>query len=276
MTMRWLLCLLCLVPASPAAALALYCEGSASAATGEYVFTERTLTASLVSGVALETGWLSLRASFPVWLQNSTLVSTSGGGWVPSGGGIRSGAVRDSGLSSGRQGGRVHVDPADITGLRAAAGDPSLQASLRLLDAFGTNLRASFSVKVPVSSTDQFGTGEWDVGGAVSLGQRIGDATIATVDVSYWYLGDLPTLELRDPLGVSVRIARVMRVWAVGVSGSVSQSVVAGYDPPVTVGGELSRNVGAGSWGVQLGIGLSDTTPDVSAGVLWRLPIRGR
>jgi hypothetical protein len=274
--MRWLLSLVCLLSASPAASLALHYEGGVSASRGDYVFTERTTSASWMTGVALESGQATLRVNLPLWFQTSTLLSMTGGGPVPSGGETRSGAVRDSGRTSGRRGARVPVGAEEIGGLRAVIGDPMVQVSLRLVETLETSLGASLSTKIPTTSPDDFGTGEWDVGGSCSLTRRIGSRWLAALDLSYWQLGDMPDLAFRNPVGGSASVTRFSGDWGFSVSGSASSAILPGYDPPVAVGGGVLRRVGAGSWGIQLSIGLSETAADVGASALWRVPLRVR
>jgi hypothetical protein len=270
------LSLVCLLPAPPAAALAIHYEGGASAARGDYVFTERTTSASWMTGLALESGRAALRASVPLWFQTSTLVSVTGGGPVPSGGEARSGAVRDSGRMAGRRGTRVPVGAGETGALRAAIGDPMVQVSLRLVETPETSLRASVSTKIPTTSPEDFGTGAWDVGGSCPLSRRVGNRWLAALDLSYWQLGDMSDLAFRNPVGGSASVTRFAGDWGFSVSGSASSAILHGYDPPVAVGGGVLRRVGAGSWGIQLSIGLSETASDVSATALWRVPLRVR
>ncbi|HEU5303994.1 MAG TPA: hypothetical protein VFU40_05065, partial [Gemmatimonadales bacterium] len=84
-------------PALPLSAQGLYYEGGLSMARGTYIFTERTTSWSLATGFAFDRHAVTLRASLPVHLQNTTLVSLSGpGGGLPTGG-SSSGTVADTG-----------------------------------------------------------------------------------------------------------------------------------------------------------------------------------
>jgi hypothetical protein len=90
-----LVLLAALGPAS-LAAQGLYYEGGLSLASGTYIFAERTTSWGISSGLAATSGPVTLRASVPVYFQNTTLVSLSGpGGGIPTGG-SSSDAVADS------------------------------------------------------------------------------------------------------------------------------------------------------------------------------------
>ncbi len=107
--------------AQPAVAQVTY-EGSFAGLTGYYLFTERTNSLIFTNGLRWRSGRLSLSANLPLWYQNTTLVSSSGGGTVPTGGPEGQGAVRDSGQANGQPGGG---------GRPAVLGDPSSGSSCR-------------------------------------------------------------------------------------------------------------------------------------------------
>lgn len=65
---------------APLAAQEVAYEGGLSAATGRYIFTERTTTWTLLAGLAYTAGRFTLRGSVPIVLQNTTLVTRSGMG----------------------------------------------------------------------------------------------------------------------------------------------------------------------------------------------------
>jgi len=72
-------------------------EGGLSTSTGSYFFTERTNSYVWSTGINVGKGRWSLRATLPIWFQNTTLLTTAGAGPVPSGGPTGRPAVHDSG-----------------------------------------------------------------------------------------------------------------------------------------------------------------------------------
>lgn len=300
--LSWLGLVLALaVPAGPLAPQSVAYEGAASFARGDYVFTETTSSYTISSGLAFTFGHVTFRASLPVYVQNSTLISGTATGLLPTGGGgDATRALRDSSMArkgrDGMQGGPgastqgnasfaspalsgepVEVPSTVVTDYQTRVGDPTVQVALfpvRGRTAFGITA----SAKVPLTDTTDFGTGEWDVGGSVSLSQQIGaGGTFVGVDLGYWILGDLPDLELRDPwlVGASVSFVRPSG-WGGSLSVSGAQSVVEGFENAYSIGAGLIRVGSRGSIGANVSFGLTETTPTVSAGIIWRLTLLGR
>jgi hypothetical protein len=222
-----------------------------------------------------------------VYLQNTTLISLSGPGGTVTTGGSASGTVADSGAArSGRGSGpggggqmmrvastrQVVETPASaVTGYQVAAGDPTAQVTWRALDRARTALSASVLVKAPVADTATFGTGEWDVGGAVGVSQRLTDRTLGGLDAAYWHLGDMPTLVFRDLVSGTASIAYVSPSgWGGGLSLSAATASIEGYDGAAWLGAYLAHAAGGGSWSVSGSVGLTETTPDLTLGLAWR------
>lgn len=149
-----------------------------------------------------------------MYLQNSSLVALSGPGGVIPTGGSSSGAMANSGAARKGRGGAagasgmsprlaqsaVRVPSSALTTYRAAMGDPTVEVSWRAVDASRTGVTVSLLAKVPVADTAIFGTGPWDLASGVGLTQRVGRRLTAGVEVAYWRLGDLATLDFRDPV----------------------------------------------------------------------------
>ena len=57
--------------------------------------------------------------------------------------------------------------------------------------------------------------------------------------------------------------------WAATVLVSAGTSVLGGFDAPVSIGAGVHRLAGAGSWSVLSTIGLTETSPDLTVGLLW-------
>jgi hypothetical protein len=275
-----------LVPAGPLPAQRASYEGSLSAATGRYIFTERTTSAALTTGVSVTLGSLTVRASVPIWWQNSVLVSGSAGGPIPSGGGgARSREVSDSGAARRRRGGGTGMSVAMARGsgpgpidiptegeFRTALGDPLASLSFRVTEGRLATFSLGLGAKIPVADTGGFGTGRWDVGASASLSLTAAPRTVVGLDLSYWHLGDLATLDFRDPVAAGVGISRLFGSgWGAMLTGSLSTTALAGFAGPASVGGGVTRFGRRSAWGVNLAVGLSETSPDLSGGLTWRI-----
>lgn len=292
---------LALVP-GPLPAQRLAYEGALGGSTGKYFFSERTSSYVLGTGLRFRTGRLTVRASLPVWLQNTTLLTSSGAGPLPTGGPSGQGIVGDSGQArqerqqgGGRQGGgqqgggpqgptfglSASVDPTvpvpteSVTGYQAVLGDPVLGANIQVARGDRLGLQLGATAKVPLARTGDVGTGAWDVGGSVSVSVFAGRRTTFGVDLAYWHLGDLDSLTLKDPLLASVSVGRLLGdQWGVMLAVAGSTTMVEGYDPPATISVAATRFGGGGSWGVSIGTGLSESSPDLVIGLSWTVPWR--
>jgi len=275
---------------APLAAQGLSYEGGLSLATGTYIFAERTTSWSLSSGLAATRGPVTLRASVPIYLQNTTLVSLSGpGGGLPTGG-SSSDAVADSAAArkrrqdgGGGQGGMamargiagdgsVEVPASAVTGYTTAVGDPTAQLAWRALGGSDLVVTVSALAKAPLADTATFGTGEWDVGAGLSAGQRVGRQLLIGLDLTYWRIGDMATLDFRDPLSGTASVAYLGRNrWGGGLSVTAATPTLDGYDGPAWVSGFLQRSSARAGWGLTAAVGLTETTSDFSLGFSWRV-----
>jgi hypothetical protein len=275
-------------PALPLAAQGLQYEGGLSVASGTYIFTERTTSWSLFTGFAFDKRRVTLRASWPVHLQNTTLVSLSGpGGGLPTGG-SSSGVVADTGAARKRSGGggmrlvsasaapgAVEVPSTAATGYQAAVGDPTAQLAWRALEGHRTTVSVSLLAKAPVADTSSFGTGQWDVGSGIAISQGLGLRGMLGLDLTYWKLGDLSTLDFHDPIYGSASVSYLKpNGWGGGFSLSAGASSLDGYDGPVWVGGYVSRVFRGRSWAIGGTVGLSESTPDVTIALTWKVRVR--
>ena len=277
-------------------------EGGLSASTGAYIFTERTNSFALSTGLFLRTGRWSFRATVPVWLQNTTLVTSSGAGSVPTGGPYGQGAVSDSGQAreqrkqggggngqgpdgqgpSGQQpvpitaavaGEPVPAPEEALTGYQVALADPTLSVTGRLLETGRLMLSLGGTVKFPLADTATVGTGEWDIGANLSMSVLAGGRWSFGLDAAYWHLGDLDSLELKDPLVGSVSVGALLGDrWGAMLSLMGSTTTLTGFDPPVSVTAGLNHFAPSFTWGINLGAGLTESAPDVTVGLLWSVP----
>jgi hypothetical protein len=274
--------------AQPATAQRLAYEGALGMSTGRYIFTGRTTTFSLSTGLGLTAGRLTVRASLPVWLQNSTVIATAAGGTLPSGG-SSGGAVGDSG--GGRRGGggsgggplgqhfsaarRVETPASAFTDYRAAVGDPTIGLSVRLLQGGRIGLTVGGVAKIPLADTAHYGTGEWDAGASASASLRVAGTTFLGFDVGWWYLGDLPQLDFDNPVSGSFTLSHLVSSrWVLSAFGRASSASVAGFSPPASIGGGITWLGASGALGLEVSAGLSETSPDVAATAYWRIPVR--
>jgi hypothetical protein len=267
-------------------------EGGLGGSTGTYFFTERTNSYSLSTGLRLSAGRWSFRASLPAWLQNTTLLTASGAGPVPTGGPEGQQAVRDSGQARqqrGKQGpagqgaapllrtllaAEAVPAPAEaVTGYRVTMADPLVSTSVRLITGGRVGVSAGANAKVPLADTT-VSTGAWDFGGNLSLSLLLGDRWTVGLDASYWRLGDLDSLDLRNPLLGSASVGVLLGSrWAALAAVSGSTTVLEGFDPPAAVSVALSRLTPGFSWGVSLGAGLTESSPDLMVGLTWTVPL---
>jgi hypothetical protein len=281
--------------AVPGEAQRIFYEGGLSASTGTYIFTERTNSFALSTGLHLSAGRFSFRAAVPVWMQNTSLITSSGAGPVPTGGPYGREAVRDSGqardqrhqgalgpggpgngrmILAGLVAAQVPAPSPAVTGYQIALADPALSGSVRVVDGGRVSVGFGATLKFPLADTATVGTGEWDFGGHLSVSILAGRRWTFALDASYWHLGDLDSLQLVDPVLASVSAGALLGDhWGAMLSLTGSTRTLTGFDPPLTITGAMSR-VGLGvTWGFSLGAGLTESAPDLSIGLLWTVPL---
>ena len=290
------LTVLVVVCLSPLAAQQVHYEGGLSMSSGSYIFTERTTSWVLSNGLAVNAGPFSIRGTVPVFRQNTTLLTSSATGLLPTGG-SSSGVVSDSSAArkGGGQGGgnpqlvaalpsfnetaAMAVDPVDVpissvTGYRVTLGDPMVNISTILTESGRTSLSASLGAKIPLNDTTSNGTGKWDVGGSLSLSHGVSNNVLLSTDFSYWRFGDLPELDLRDGLMGSASVAYLgSSGWGGSATVMAARSVVEGFANSYMVSASLTRLAGFGAISMNLAAGLSEMAPDFTAGVSWRMGI---
>lgn len=265
MTRSWPALLAAVIPLAPGRAQAVAYEGAISLASGSYFYATRTTTWTIATGLAYSSGRLTVRAAFPLYVQNSSLVRGSGAGMMPSGGVSGGGGGGGGGGMGGMMGGTA-------TSFRAAAGDPTVQATWRAADGARGGVTFGAAAKIPATDTTDYGTGEWDVGGTLSLARRAGTATLVGLDVSYWHLGDPATIDFRDPLIATASVSRVFRDgWGGSLFFTGGTSALRGYDAPLSLGATLTRLSGGAFWGLTAAVGFTETVPAVTVGAGWRV-----
>jgi hypothetical protein len=261
-----------LVPLGPLAAQHIGYEGGVGFATGRYIFAARTTTWTLFSGLSLAVGRFTLRAGVPLYVQNTTLLTGSGAGMMPSGGPAASGMVADSGRHGGMGGRRLPASAGALTGYRATLGDPVVQAGWDVVATSRTTLAVGAAAKIPAADTSALATGEWDEGISLALTRHVTGAWFFGLDLAYWHLGDLPQLDFLDPL---LATATASVGLATGWTGSFfvtgGTEALRGYAPPLSIGVGLARHGGAVPWMASATVGLTETVPAVALGASWRI-----
>lgn len=268
------LTLLGLVVSVPVHAQRVRYEGGLQVSSGKYLFTEATTTLSLVTGFSVVAGPVTLRASWPIWLQNNRLITSSGIGALATGGTRAGPTVRDSSAARRiRRAGRTALSPPSsaITDYAIRPADPMLQLAGKLVSRGVLSLSVYGSVKPPVTDTGDFGTGQWDVGAGVSAAIHSG-STMIGLEASYWHFGDLPAVNFRDIGGASLSVGRLTGSgWGVTANVAASTTIITEYAPPVAVGAGISRIGRRGTWGLIGSVGLTEMAPDLSLGTFWSL-----
>ncbi len=258
--------------------------GSLQYASGNYTLSETTSSSLLFNGLSYRRGRWRLSASIPLIHQDSPFVTYSGGMPVPAGrrqavetddgtdGGV--GGIHGSG--SGRGGTVVVPDPGTLDFNKSGVGDPLFRADFAISEgrADGPDFGVYLAAKPPLADEDSgFGSGEWDYGAGITVSKRAGQ-NFLVADLGYWVYGDLPDLELMDPLAFSFGLGRSLPGGRYSVLGSVwgSTETVDGVDGPVQVGVTGSRLMDSGrSLNVTLSAGLTESAPDYSLSLGWRL-----
>jgi len=271
-------------------------SGSLQFATGSYFFEESTESFSVVNGFSWSGDNATVSFSVPFIIQNSPWISYSAVGYLPTGGPQHSG-LRDS---TGRRPGRGRMgmmktttgssgyltqaggdeDPVplpDTTSYtQSSFGDPNLYVNLKLFssNSGSTTIRLNSGIKLPFADPNSgFGTGEWDIGLGGSVSQRI-DRFFLLADVMKWWFGDLPDLQLKDPLSYSLGIGRSLagNSWLINASFSGYTEIIEDYDPPMNLGFGIgyfaSERV---SLNATAGLGLSESSSDLSIGFGWNV-----
>lgn len=158
-------------------------------------------------------------------------------------------------------------------------GDPFLSAAGRLYEGNGflRSLQANVSAKAPLRGLDSgVGTGEWDFGAGASAFTSLA-GTYVFFDLTYWWYGDLPELELADGLSYGVGLSRPVfdAKGSLMVSYFGAEPLIESMDRPASLGfgASYSPRVGRSLSG-GVAVGLSESSPDVSVYAGWSLRVR--
>ncbi|SMO78620.1 hypothetical protein [Fodinibius sediminis] len=282
-------------------------SGSLQFSTGSYFFDESTASFSFSNGFGIAGENLSVSFSVPFIVQNSPWISYGGAGYIPTGGPEHK-VVRDSsgrgpgpggnggkdGDGSGGGGGKhiMNATGSDIgyqaesgtdvvlpdtsSYTQSSFGDPTLYANLKLYSSLSgaTAIRLNSALKFPLADPSSgFGTGEWDYGIGVSASRSI-SSYYFMANIMKWWFGDLPDLELQNPLTYSFGIGRSLGggSWLINGTFTGYTEVIDTYDPPrnlnLGIGYFASQHVSLNS---TLSWGLSESSSDFSMGLGWNI-----
>jgi len=239
-----------LLAAAPGTCLGqgLYFEGGLSLARGDYVYSQQMSSGGAAAGLAWTGGRLTVRATLPYFVRDTSVLPASAE--VP-----------------------AESQPEPVPGgHEGSISDPLLQVYGQVYQSRRSAVGLSASLKVPVVAAGDFGTGEWDLGGGLSLSHFVGTATMLGVDLSYWHLGDMPELPLQDAVMATLSLGHSLgRSWLASASLSGGRSTLAGYEDPWWASVLVSHAGRRGLLGVTASVGLTSTAPDVTVGVVWRV-----
>jgi len=238
---------------------------------GNYTFESSTSTYYFYGGIRYRTSRWSLSATMPVIVQNSDLVTSTGGGFLPSGGHGNEGS-----------GGSHHGGGMDGMGMSsfmaAGLGDLYLYGEYGLLpeQAALPYVSASLKLKIPTAATgNNFGSGEFDYGLGIVLRKSI-NMYVGFLDLGYWILGDPPGVNYKDPFTIGAGVGRFFGYGRYGLMlyfGSYS-NILPEFESnrQISLGFNYRLNPGL-IFTVITGAGLSETSPDFlfSGGMEWAL-----
>lgn len=239
--------------------------------SGDYVFSEPTDVFAWTTGLDVSKGRFHGGTQVPFLVQSTPWVSYTGAGPIPSGGG-QHGAV--GGEHQGPHHGRrtAVVLPDTLSSRTSGLGDPQFRLSMDVInpgEARRLRVRVSGVLKPPLADVDAgLSTGEWDAGLGVSV-SRAFIPWFVVVEGTYWWLGDMEALPLKNGVAYSLTIGQTLYdgEWGILASLTGSTSVIGDIDPPVSLNGGLSFT--PGQWGLSatVGSGLTEGAADWSVGL---------
>jgi hypothetical protein len=284
---------LVLTAASGIRAQRLTYTGAASYSGGTYIFDTRSDSWVLSNGLRLSAGPFTFGASVPLLAYNGGLVTTVTSGVPLPTGGTQTDAVRDRNpgetigtRGKGKGGGQGPSQPAEppvdtvdfVEDFRVNFGDPVVSAEGEVFSGFGFVRSVSLmsSTKIPLADVETgISSGAWDLGAGASAIFAVGP-TLVLADLSYWWIGDMPDLELNDGLSYALAVSAPVfagRGSVMGLISGLSQTIDT-MDPPITVTASLSRSFGTRGFGsASLGVGLTESAPDLYVSAGWSIRV---
>jgi len=269
--------------ALPAQSLSYF--GGLQYAAGDFIFTQRTWSAYLSTGLSWSVGRVRVSASIPLVMQPAGWLQYSGAGMmVPTGGVLGSPAGstgNGSGMGNGMSGGTMTPSSGMSNGMllsQVGIGDPIARIDVAVVrgDADHPALSLVGTVKAPLADVSRgYGTGEWDVGAGLSGALSVRGMSVFAEAV-YWKLGNPPGASLRNAVAYALSIGRTLPQSHWSVLGTVSgaSSLWTGLEAPVQAGMGVGYLFDSGSSVfATAAAGLTRTAPAISTGLGWRVPL---
>lgn len=256
-----------LAGAGPAPGQQIDYSGSIQYSSGDYLFPQRSSALFLYNGLGLTAGRVRLSASLPLVFQRTPwIIYSDATGTGSAGDGTAAGADATGGIEA------VVADTVSYEEL--GLGDPMARVDFRLLDEKGLrpSIRVTVDVKVPVGDVERgFSSGEWDYAGGLSLMKSVG-TTFVFMDFAYWYMGDMPGVDLENSLAYGAGIGQSLGAGRLGLLASIfgSSRIQPAVDPPLQVSLGLSYLMDLRrSLMISASAGLTDSAPDISLSLGW-------
>jgi hypothetical protein len=268
--------------------------GSMQYATGSYFFSENTESFSFVNGMMISGDKTTISFSVPFIYQNSPWISYGATGYIPTGGSQHGSLTDSTGRRPGKGGGGSGMGKASSFTSRVTSasdsiitlpdtasyqsssfGDPTIYANINLFRSSSgyTSLQLNSNLKIPITDpANGYGTGEWDFGVGTSLSQRFLGNNYLYLDITKWWFGDMPDLELQDPISFSIGLSRSLAQgkWLLNTTLSGFTEIINDYEPPLNagigIGYFVSSKVALNS---TFTMGLTESSSDAAIGLGW-------
>ncbi len=238
-----------------------YVNSSIGMGKGKFIYDKTSFRYNWKFGGRYNNGRLSFLFSIPVVFQNTDLMTQSAGMLLPA-----NHSSGENAHTGNRHGGNL---VSTSTGhLQTGIGDINLYSEYRLFDE-GENMPAvsvSGQVKFPTASRiSNFGTGQLDFGAGLLLRKQYGTYALFG-DVTWLNLGDPDLVNYDNPVYWGVGAGKFLGSGRYGLSIYYSQSteIIKGFEGFKELSAGAYYTWGGKTFSAEGGIGLSDTTPDLS------------
>ncbi|MDE3058947.1 MAG: transporter [Bacteroidota bacterium] len=228
--------------------------------SGTYTYQTTTATYVLDAGMQYEEeDQFSFSLSLPLLLQNSDVVSRAGGMFLPHGKGGQSMAN-----SHAHNGKGMMMNADSSSSFLAALGDMLFEGSYDIAGESESipSLAITAQIKAPTAGST-LGTGQWDIGGGISVTKQFGAVSISA-NAGYLVLGDPAGTVYHNPFtfGASVGNSFMDGKLSAMISYLAYTRVLDGYEAPQQISlGVLSQTSSTTTLSLIGSFGLSNTVP---------------